>query len=81
MTFFLIALKKCPKCKKYGVVYGHFGYSKTDGGWLGLKCVECGWMEKDEKNTKLMLGDFRKLRDFAEKKLGELGKQEEPQPK
>jgi len=60
----MIALKKCPRCGKYGVIYGHFHDSKDDKyGWLGVKCLKCGWRSVDKENTAIMIEEFKKLDD------------------
>lgn len=57
---FLVKLEKCPKCGECGVLFGHFGVTKSHG-WLGLKCIKCGWTEVNEGLTAKMLKANQKL--------------------
>lgn len=76
---FLVNLMKCPKCGEYGVRFGHFGVSKTSYGWLGVKCIKCGWIEVNEELTKQMLIDNQKLKKFVDRKRKEKTHSKVPQ--
>jgi len=65
----LIPLQKCPRCGKYGVLYGHHFNGENDKyGWLGIKCRKCGYKEIDKEETARLREDFQKL-ECARRKL------------
>jgi len=68
MSGFLIPLEKCPKCGRHAVLSGHYYDGREDRyGWLGKKCSYCGYEERDEEETRLMIEEFEKLEEAVEK--------------
>ena len=55
---FIVVLEKCPQCGKRGLLYGHW-FDGTEQGWIGVKCVKCGYTAKDEKAMRELLGSDR----------------------
>ena len=68
-SLFILRLEKCPRCGRNGLIHGHFHEGKNDRyGWLGVKCIKCGYEKRDEKETNKMISEFKALENGEKRK-------------